>query len=191
MVENRPELYFPRDVEFYDWFLTNHDKYPKGIYIIFYKLENPEPSMRWEEAVKVAICFGWIDSTVKSLGNGKRKQLFTPRNPKSTWSALNKKYVAQLEAKGLIQESGWQLITLAKKTGTWSEMDDAENLVLHPELKKVFDKNQKAFSFYKSLTPGYQKSHLRWLATAKTEATILKRVAEIVRLCNDEIKTRN
>lgn len=187
----RPELYFPRDVEFYDWLLTNHDKYPKGVYIIFYKLENQEPSMRWEEAVKVALCFGWIDSTVKSLGNGKRRQLFTPRNPKSTWSALNKTYVVALEAKGLIQEAGWKLINLAKKSGTWSVMDDAENLVLHPELKKAFDKNQKAFAFYESLTPGYQKSHLRWLATAKTEATILKRVAEIIKLCDEEIKTRS
>jgi uncharacterized protein YdeI (YjbR/CyaY-like superfamily) len=51
--------------------------------------------MRWEEAVKVALCYGWIDSTVKSLGDGKRRQYFTPRNPKSVWSALNKKYIEE------------------------------------------------------------------------------------------------
>ena len=52
--------------------------------------------MRWEDAVKVALCFGWIDSTVKSLGNGKRQQYFCPRNPKSVWSAINKNYIIEL-----------------------------------------------------------------------------------------------
>ena len=58
-----PELYFHKDVEWYDWLLHNHDKY-KGVYLIFYKLEMNVPTMRWEDAVKVALCFGWIDSTV-------------------------------------------------------------------------------------------------------------------------------
>jgi uncharacterized protein YdeI (YjbR/CyaY-like superfamily) len=87
-----PELFFERDTDLYDWLLYNHDK-QEAIYLIFYKLELGVPTMRWEEAVKVALCFGWIDSTVKSLGNGKRRQYFCPRNPKSTWSALNKKYI--------------------------------------------------------------------------------------------------
>ena len=190
MLETRPELYFPRDVDFYRWLLVNHDFHPKGVYIILYKVENPELSMRWEEAVKVAICFGWIDSTVKSLGNGKRRQLFTPRNLKSTWSALNKTYVVSLEADGLIQESGWKLINHAKKTGTWTIMDGPEQRIIPPALKVAFDNNAKAFAFYKNLAPGYQKSHLRWLATAKTEPTILKRIAEIIRMCEEGIKTR-
>ncbi len=190
MPETRPELYFPRDVEFYDWLLANHNQYSKGVYIILYKVENPETSMRWEEAVKVAICFGWIDSTVKSLGNGKRKQLFTPRNLKSTWSALNKTYVISLEAEGLIQEPGWKLINHAKKTGTWTVMDGPEKRIIPPTLQDAFDKSPTAFAFYKNLTPGYQKSHLRWLATAKTQPTIIKRVAEIIRMCEEKIKSR-
>lgn len=186
----RPELYFPRDVELYDWFLANYNKYPKGIYLIFYKIETAIPSMRWEEAVKVAICFGWIDSTVKSLGNGKRKQLFTPRNPKSTWSALNKKYVTLLEQEGLIHKNGYKLINLAKEKGTWTVMDAAENRIIPIKLQQAFHANQKAFSFYKSLAPGYQKSYLRWLATAKREETKEKRIAEIIRLCKQGIKSR-
>lgn len=186
----RPELYFPRDVEFYNWLLTNYDQHPKGVYLIFYKLENAEHSMRWEEAVKVAICFGWIDSTVKSLGNGKRQQLFTPRNQKSTWSSKNKNHVQELESKGLIQKPGWKLINHAKKTGTWVAMDGPENGIIPPKLQEAFNANPKAFEFYKSLTPGYQKSYLRWLASAKTEPTVLKRVAAIIGLCKNNIKFR-
>lgn len=186
----RPMLYFPRDVEWYEWLLSNHNKFPKGVYLIFYKLENAQPSMRWEEAVKVALCFGWIDSTVKSLGSGKRQQLFTPRNPKSTWSALNKSYIKELETSNLIHESGFKMIILAKEKGTWSTMDDVENLVIPASLQKAFDTNSDAFAFYTSLTPGYQKSYLRWIASAKREETKLKRITEIIRLCKQHIKSR-
>ena len=75
-----PELYFERDVDWYDWLLQNHEG-ANGVYLIFYKLEMNIPTMRWEEAVKVALCFGWIDSTVKSLGNG-TTSIFYAKKPK-------------------------------------------------------------------------------------------------------------
>ncbi len=185
-----PELYFERDTDWYDWLLQNHDKH-KAVYLIFYKLETGMPTMRWEEAVKVALCFGWIDSTVKSLGNGKRRQYFSPRNPKSSWSALNKKYIADLEANGLIQESGYNMINLAKATGKWTEMDDVENGVIPPNLQKAFDENPRAFENYKNFSKGYRKSYLSWLHSAKLDATKQKRIAEIIRLCDANIKSRD
>ena len=93
-MNKKEELYFKNDVEWREWLSINFNT-NTGVYLIFYKVENKEASMRWEEAVKVALCFGWIDSTVKSLGNGKRRQYFCPRNPKSVWSALNKKYIKE------------------------------------------------------------------------------------------------
>lgn len=146
--------------------------------------------MRWEEAVKVALCFGWIDSTVKSLGNGKRRQYFSPRNPKSTWSALNKKYIAELELAGLIHDSGWDMIDLAKKTGTWTAMDDVENGVIPDDLQVAFDNNPKAFENYNNFSRGYRKSYLSWLNSAKREDTRMKRISEIIRLCKTNIKNR-
>ena len=184
-----PELYFERDTDWYDWLLANHNQH-KAIYLIFYKLETGMPTMRWEEAVKVALCFGWIDSTVKSLGNGKRRQYFSPRNPKSTWSALNKKYISELESKGLIQESGYKMIDLAKATGTWTAMDDVENGVIPPNLQKAFDANPLAFENYQKFSKGYRKSYLSWLNSAKREATKEKRISEIIRLCAANIKSR-
>ncbi|WP_138434320.1 YdeI/OmpD-associated family protein [Winogradskyella algicola] len=185
-----PELYFERDTDWYNWLLQNHNNH-KAVYLIFYKLEVGMPTMRWEEAVKVAICFGWIDSTVKSLGNGKRRQYFSPRNPKSTWSALNKKYVADLEEAGLIQEPGYKMINLAKETGTWTAMDDVENGVIPPILQKAFDTNPRAFENYQNFSKGYRKSYLSWLNSAKREATKEKRIAEIIRLCEANIKSRD
>jgi uncharacterized protein YdeI (YjbR/CyaY-like superfamily) len=184
-----PELYFERDIDWYDWLLNNYDKH-KAVYLIFYKLETGMPTMRWEEAVKVALCFGWIDSTVKSLGNGKRKQYFSPRNPKSTWSALNKTYILELEKANLLQEPGYKIIELAKQSGKWSEMDDVENGIIPPELQSAFDQNPKAFINYQNFSRGYRKSYLSWLNSAKREATRQKRIEEIIRLCEHNKKSR-
>lgn len=186
----KPQLYFPRDIEWRDWLHDNHLIYPQGVLLIFYKLETNIPTMRWEEAVKVALCYGWIDSTVRSLGNGKRYQYFCPRNPKSNWSALNKRHIAELENDGLIHESGWNAIKIAKQAGTWNAMDDVENLVIPKELKKAFKNNPDAFKNYQDFSPGYQKSYLSWLYQAKREETRVKRIATIIKLCEANIKSR-
>lgn len=188
-MKNLPEIHFERDTDWYDWLLHNHNQF-KGIYLIFYKLEMNIPTIRWEEAVKVAICFGWIDSTVKSLGNGKRKQYFCPRNPKSNWSALNKRHVEALEKTGLIHESGYKMIQLAKQTGTWTAMDDVENGVIPEDLQKAFDAHERAFKNYQNFAKGYRKSYLSWLHSAKRETTRKKRITEIIRLCEANIKSR-
>lgn len=188
-MDEKPELYFQRDVEWYDWLLQNHDLY-NGVYLIFYKLEMNIPTMRWEEAVKVALCFGWIDSTVKSLGNGKRRQYFCPRNPKSVWSALNKSYIVDLESQNLIQPRGWTAIETAKKNGMWTFLDDVENLILPQDLKTAFDKNPTAFKNYNNFAPGYCKSYLYWLKQAKREETRQRRIQNIIELCEQNKKTR-
>ncbi len=189
-MEEKPELYFPRDIEWREWLHENHDKYPKGIYLIFYKVESGQPSMRWEEAVRVALCYGWIDSTVKNLGGPKRRQFFCPRNPKSTWSKLNKSYIVHLEKQNLIQESGWAMIRLAKETGTWTAMDDVENGIIPSDLQIAFDNNHNAYENYLNFAPGYRKGYLSWLHSAKRQATRDKRIMEIINLCQNNQKTR-
>ncbi|TXG35232.1 YdeI/OmpD-associated family protein [Seonamhaeicola maritimus] len=185
-----PELYFERDTDWYDWLLKNHHQ-DKGVHLIFYKLETKIPTMRWEQAVKVALCFGWIDSTVKGLGNGKRMQYFCRRNPKSNWSALNKRYIKELESSGLIHEFGYKSIDLAKENGCWSFMDDVENGIIPSDLQTEFDKNPRAFENYQGFSKGYQKGYLSWLKSAKREATRANRISEIIKYCNANVKSRN
>tara|TARA_B100000508_G_C11416574_1_gene256085 strand:+ start:311 stop:880 length:570 start_codon:yes stop_codon:yes gene_type:complete len=186
----KPQLYFPRDVEWREWLHHNHKKHSQGVYLIFYKLETNIPTMRWEEAVRVALCYGWIDSTVKSLGDGKRHQYFCPRNPKSYWSAVNKQYIIELENEGLMHESGQEMIALAKRTGTWSAMDDVENLVIPEDLQKAFNRAPIAFQNYQNFARGYRKSYLSWLFQAKREETRKKRITEIIQFCEKGQKLR-
>jgi uncharacterized protein YdeI (YjbR/CyaY-like superfamily) len=186
---NKPTLYFERDVEWYDWLLTNHNRY-RGVYLIFYKKEIDIPSMTWAEAVKVALCFGWIDSTVKSLGDGKRQQYFSPRNPKSAWSKLNKTYIDELHSKNLIQESGFNSIQIAKENGAWFDLDNVENLIVPDDLQHQFNQNSLAFENYKNFAPTYKKGYLYWLHSAKRETTRIKRIKEIILLCQANKKNR-
>lgn len=190
-MSEKPTLYFLNDIEWRDWLHINHNKHSQGVYLIFYKLALNIPTMRWEEAVKVALCYGWIDSTVKSLGNGKRQQYFCKRNLKSTWSSLNKKYVKELNKENLIHESGWETIKIAKKTGTWSAMDDVENLIIPEVLQLAFNNNPEAFNNYQNFSPSYKKGYLSWLHQAKREETKKKRILEIIKLCKNNIKSRN
>ena len=190
-MSNRPELYFKSDAEWRIWLLDNHSIHPQGVYLIFYKLETSIPTMRWEEAVKVALCFGWIDSTVKGLGEGKRRQYFCPRKPKSTWSAVNKNYIVELQQHNLLHKSGIQAIETAKKNGSWSALDEVEKLLIPNELKEAFDKHPKAYKNYKNFSRGYRKSYLYWLFNAKRADTRDRRIEEIIRLCESNKKSPN
>ena len=183
------ELYFETDKEWRTWLHGNHTK-SDGVYLIFYKVDHPKPSMRWEEAVRVALCYGWIDSTVKSLGDGKRRQYFCPRKAKSVWSAVNKNHIKDLKKLGLMHSSGLKSIKIAKINGSWTDLDDVENGVIPEDLKNAFEKNRRAFEHYKNFAFGYQKSYLYWLHQAKRKETRIKRIDEIIRLCEANIKTK-
>lgn len=183
------ELYFKNDKEWRNWLCENHNK-STGIYLIFYKVAHENDSMRWEEAVKVALCFGWIDSTVKSLGDGKRRQYFCPRKPKSVWSKVNKNHIKKLQKENLMHESGLAAINVAKENGSWTALDDVENGIVPKDLKIAFDKNPEAHQNYLAFTKGQRKSYLYWLNQAKREQTRQRRIAEIVCLCKSNQKYR-
>ncbi|QHI34682.1 hypothetical protein IMCC3317_00250 [Kordia antarctica] len=188
-MSEREELYFKNTTEWREWLLENHDS-STGIYLIFYKVSSETESMRWEEAVKEALCFGWIDSTVKKLDDERRRQYFCQRNPKSVWSKLNKTYIVELIAENKMHESGSQKMITAMKDGSWTALDNVENLIVPNDLQRAFDNNPKAFENYQNFSPSYRKSYLYWLNQAKREATREKRIAEIIRLCGENVKSR-
>jgi len=146
--------------------------------------------MRWEEAVKVALCYGWIDSTVKNIDYESRRQYFCPRNPKSVWSKRNKSYISQLIKENLMHQSGLEKIKAAKQDGSWIALDAVENLVIPEDLQTAFNKNRIAFENYKSFAKTYKKGYLYWLNQAKRKETRFNRIQQIVELCEKNLKYR-
>ncbi|WP_108803717.1 YdeI family protein [Aquimarina sp. Aq107] len=186
----KPELYFKNDKEWRGWLHENHTS-SEGIYLIFYKVESKQPSMRWEEAVKVALCYGWIDSTVKKIDNEKRRQYFCPRKPKSVWSKVNKTYIIELIKNNLMQDSGLKSISIAKENGSWTALDNVENGIIPEDLQKAFNTNKIAYTNYSNFAQSYRKSYLYWLNQAKRQETRDRRILEIIKLCKANIKTRD
>lgn len=104
---------------------------------------------------------------------------------------VNKKHIIELEKQGLMHESGWATIKTAKENGTWTALDDVENLIVPPDLKSAFSSNKNAFKNYQGFARGYQKSYLYWLNQAKREETRQKRIVEIIKFCDANIKSRS
>ena len=188
-MEDKEVHYFKNATEWRTWLHENHN-ISKGICLILYKVSSPFESMRWEEAVQVAICYGWIDSTAKRIDEVKRKQVFTPRKDKSVWSKLNKSYIEKLSKQNLIHESGLKKIEIAKLNGSWTSLDDVENLTIPEDLEIAFEQNQLAYINYNNFSPSYRKSYLYWLNQAKREETRNKRILEIIALCEQNKKSR-
>ncbi len=187
---NKPELYFKNDIEFRNWLHNNHSDH-LGVHLIFYSVAHENESMRWEEAVRVALCYGWIDSTVKSLGDGKRRQYFCPRKPKSVWSKVNKEHIKELKSNGLMHAKGLESIKIAKENGSWTSLDDVENGIIPEELQIEFDKNLKAFDNFMNFTNSQRKSYLYFLNQAKRQETRNKRIKEIIQHAAENLKYRN
>lgn len=101
------------------WLAKNGD-IEKSVWLILYRISSTTPTVSYEHAVEEALCFGWIDSKKLKRDGESFYLAFTPRKPKSNWSASNKERVKRLIAEGLMTPSGQAMIDLAKKTGTWT-----------------------------------------------------------------------
>jgi len=99
------QRYFKTQAEFRAW-LFKHHATATELGVVLHRKSSGEPSMTWSEAVDQALCFGWIDSVARRLDDTRRVQRFTPRKPKSNWSAVNIKKVAELTAQGLMTPAG-------------------------------------------------------------------------------------
>ncbi len=188
-LEDKVHLYFKNAQEWREWLHENHHS-SLGVYLIFYRVDSDFASMRWEEAVQVALCYGWIDSTVKKIDEHRRRQMFTPRKEKSVWSKINKNYIEKLIAENQMHESGLSIINIAKQNGSWESLDQVEALMVPKDLEFAFLNNKDAFDNFNAFSKTYKKSYLYWLNQAKKTDTRRARIDEIVKLCELNIKTR-
>jgi len=150
--------------------------------LVYAKKHTGITSLDWDAAVEEALCFGWIDNKRMPLDDDFFLQIFTPRRPKSRWSSLNKKRVAALAAAGQMTPAGQAAIDLAKKTGTWSALDQVDALLMPPDLKQALAQAPAAAAKFKTLTVGRQKQFLYFMNDAKKEETRTKRIAHILKI---------
>lgn len=170
--------------EWREWLEKNHHN-SLGVWLIYYKVKNGKPSVRYSEAVKEALCFGWIDSKVKSLDAERYMQIFTPRRPKSVWSKLNKQYIEELIAQNLMTSFGLEKIEAAKIDGSWNTLDAIEDLIIPVDLKQALVANKTAYGYFEKFSNSNKKNILFWIDSAKRPETRLKRIEQTVNSAAD------
>jgi uncharacterized protein YdeI (YjbR/CyaY-like superfamily) len=167
-----------------EWLTENHTK-EKSVWLIIYHKKSPTPSVYYDEAVDEALCFGWIDSKINKRDNESSFQFFSKRNPKSNWSRVNKEKVERLVAVNLMMSAGFAMIDLAKKTGTWTALDDVENLTIPDDMQALLDATPTAKDYFAAFPRSVKRGILEWILNAKQAETRLKRIEETVRLAEN------
>ncbi|WP_205756018.1 YdeI/OmpD-associated family protein [Lacibacter luteus] len=137
------------------------------------------PTISWSDAVDEALCFGWIDSTRKSLGDDRFIQFFCKRKPKSNWSKINKAKIEKLTDEGLMTKAGFASVELAKKNGSWNALDQVEELLIPKDLASAFRLQPGSKKYFTGLSQSVQKILLHWVAAAKRSETRQKRIDEL------------
>ena len=179
MSKKETETYCPKSrTEWRKWLEKNHQS-KQSVWLVYYKTSTKVASLSWSEAVDEALCFGWIDSTKKTIDDESYMQYFSKRKPDSTWSKINKEKVARLIQNNLMTKAGFDSIERAKQNGTWFLMDDIENLIIPEDLKIALNKNKKSMEFFQSQSKSIKKAMLYWVVAAKRSETRKKRIEEI------------
>ncbi|GMQ25739.1 YdeI/OmpD-associated family protein [Algoriphagus sp. oki45] len=176
--------------EWRKWLEKNHST-EKSVWLIIYKKESEIPSVYYSEAVDEALCFGWIDSKPNKRNEDSYYQFFAKRNPKSNWSKVNKAKIAKLIEKGLMQSVGLEMIEIAKENGTWTALDEVENLIIPDDLQELFSDNKTAFENWERFPPSSKRGILEWILNAKKPETRQKRIEETVSLAEKDIRANH
>lgn len=179
--------FFKTPADFRSWLEENHEK-EEVLWVGYYKVNTGKPSMRWEESVREALCFGWIDGLRKSIDKASYKIRFTPRKPGSHWSAKNIKMVKELIDEGRLRRAGLMAFKRRDEKRSRRASYEQQEIQLKEEYLQKIRENEKAWTFFRELAPGYTKTSIHWVMSAKREETRLKRLKILIDSCVNKEK---
>ena len=177
VMDEAEELHFTTAQEWRDW-LYRHGDRSEGVWLVSYKARTGKPAIAYEDAVCEALCFGWIDSTYRSLDDERGALWWSPRRKGSLWARTNKVRVERLEAEGRMTDAGRAAIERAKADGSWTLLEPVEDLIVPDDLAAAFGSRPGAWERWNAFPATAQRAYLLWVYSAKREATRHKRVEE-------------
>lgn len=182
------EIFYPKSLTAWRRWLEKNHISKQAVWLVFYKKSSQKKSLTWSEAVDVALCFGWIDSKKIKIDEETAHQFFSKRKAKSTWSKINKEKVENLIATGLMREAGYISIETAKQNGSWTILDEVEELIIPKDLKAELKNKPVAKVYFENLSRSVKKAILQWLVMAKRPETRQKRIDEIVGMAAQKLR---
>jgi uncharacterized protein YdeI (YjbR/CyaY-like superfamily) len=165
-------LYFEDRAKWRAWLQENCEGAAE-VWLLYYKKDTGRPRIAYADAVEEAICFGWIDGKIKKLDQARFAQLFTPRKPKSKWSRSNIERARRMIREGKMTAAGLKVFDLRNQTAALPTKFPAL-------LEEKFRKREKAWENFTHFPPSYQRMTIGWVASAKQEATQLRRLQQLI-----------
>jgi uncharacterized protein YdeI (YjbR/CyaY-like superfamily) len=178
-------VFFANQTEFRNW-LENNYKTATEIIVGFYKVNSGKPSMTWSESVDQALCFGWIDSVRRSIDAQRYCIRFTPRNPKSIWSATNIKKVKHLLDKGLMKPEGIELFRNRMEDNSGLYSYENKPVELPAELRTQLESNSVALDYFNRQPDSYKRIAYFWVLSPKQEKTRQARLEKLIFLSEQQ-----
>lgn len=177
MTEHRRLLRVTTAAAWRAWLRKNHAR-AKDVWFVFAKAGSGKPRVTYDEALDEALCFGWIDTTVRRLDEHYYLQRFTPRSNPKNWSKANLDRFDRLEREARMTDAG-----RAKRPAGVKPPPPRlpVNTRVPPYFAKALAANPRARTFFEGLAPGYRRDYLRWITEAKKEDTRERRVKEAIR----------
>lgn len=180
-------LEFANREEFRKW-LNENCLSDGGVWLLFGKAGGPK-TIKADEALEEALCFGWIDGQMQSINEKAYKKYFSIRREKSKWSEKNKTLAKSLEERGLMTDFGRKKINEAKKNGQWDAPKapavTEEQIAFLAELLKEYE---PAYTNFNAMSLSVKKTYTRAYFDAKTDVGRKKRVAWMVDRLNKSLK---
>lgn len=178
----RPAVFFRDASEFRAW-LERHHETETELWTEFRRAHVADRGLTWADAVVEALCFGWIDSVSQGIDDDSRRQRWTPRKPRSTWSNVNIAHVERLLAEGRMHPAGIAAFErrTADRSGTYSHENAEADLA--SELQAIIDASPGTVAFLSEATAGYRKVVRHWIMSAKQASTRERRARQLVTCC--------
>lgn len=176
MAPDLPTLDIRRADKWRAW-LRKHHASSDGVWLLFHKEHTGVESVPYEDFVREALCFGWIDSLIKRVDDDRFLRKCTPRKSSSKWSAVNRERWAALEKSGQLEKAGRAAAPTANTYAAKPKIPE-----LPPYIAKAFKSNAKAWQTFQSLAPTYRRHFVVWIHIAKQEETRERRIRESIAL---------
>jgi uncharacterized protein YdeI (YjbR/CyaY-like superfamily) len=180
-MEINPTIFASRD-DFRKWLEEKHQSESELI-VGYYKVGTKKSCMTYPQSVEEALCFGWIDGITRSIDHERYCVRFTPRKPRSNWSAVNIARVEEMIRLGKMTSAGMAAYEkrAEARSGIYSYENQPEKL--SDELETHFRQNQEAWEFFQAQSPSYRKMIFYWVMSAKQEATRFSRLNKLIEAC--------
>jgi len=170
---------FSSAAEFRRWLEANHDS-TRELLVRCFKTHAQSPGLTYRQALDEALCFGWIDGVRRAVDADSFSVRFTPRKPKSYWSAVNTRRALELEREGRMHSAGRAAFKSreSERKGRYSFENRPSKL--DPELEKQFRSHKRAWDFFQAQAPWYRRTCAFWVMDAKREETRARRLEALI-----------